>query len=42
MILGFMVSKEGILLDPKKIQTIVNMFVPTNPQQIQIIFNDMA
>ncbi len=42
MILRFMVSKEGKLLDPKKIQAIVNMFVPTNPQQIQIIFNDMA
>jgi len=31
MILGFIVSKEGKLLDPKKIQVIVNMPPPKNP-----------
>jgi hypothetical protein len=33
MILGFIVSKDGKLLDPKKIQAIVWMHVPTNAQQ---------
>jgi hypothetical protein len=37
----FIVSKESKLLDPKKIQTIVWMHVPTNPQQIRV-FNGMA
>jgi hypothetical protein len=32
MILGFIVSKEWKLLDPKKIQAIVNMPPPRNPQ----------
>jgi hypothetical protein len=32
MILGFIVSKEGKLLDPKKIQALVNMPPPRNPQ----------
>jgi hypothetical protein len=32
MILGFIISKEGKLLDPKKIQVIVNMPPPKNPQ----------
>jgi hypothetical protein len=41
MILGFTVSKEGKLLYPKKIQAIVNMPSPKNPQQIQVI-NEMA
>jgi hypothetical protein len=41
MILGFIVSKEGKLSNPKKIQVIVNMPPPKNPQQIQI-FNGMA
>ncbi len=31
MILGFIISKEGKLLDPKKIQAIVNMPRPKNP-----------
>jgi hypothetical protein len=31
MILGFILSKEGKLLDPKKMQTIFSMFIPTNP-----------
>jgi hypothetical protein len=39
--LGFIISKEGKLLDPKKIQTIVNMPLPKNSQQIQV-FNGMA
>ncbi len=41
MMLGFIVSKGSKLLDPKIIQTIVYMHVPTNPQQIQV-FNGMA
>jgi hypothetical protein len=41
MILGFIVSKEGKLPYPKKIQTIVNMPTPKNPQHIQV-FNGMA
>jgi hypothetical protein len=41
MILGFIVSKEGKLLYPKKIQVIVHMPPPKNPQQIQV-FNGMA
>jgi hypothetical protein len=32
MIMGFIVSKEGKLLDPKKVQAIVNMPPPKNPQ----------
>jgi hypothetical protein len=31
MILGFIVSKKGKLLDPKKIQAIVQMPIPINP-----------
>jgi hypothetical protein len=31
MILGFIISKEGKLLVPKKIQAIVNMPPPKNP-----------
>jgi hypothetical protein len=31
MILGFIVSKEGNLLDPKEIQTIINIPPPKNP-----------
>ncbi len=41
LILGFIVSKEGKILDLKKVQAIVNMPIPTNPQQIQV-FNGMA
>jgi 23S rRNA A2030 N6-methylase RlmJ len=41
MILGFIVSKERKLPDPKKIQAIVNMPPFENPQQIQV-FNGMA
>ncbi len=41
MILGFIISKERKLPNPKKIQVIVNMPPPNNPQQIQI-FNGMA
>jgi hypothetical protein len=31
LILRFIVSKEGKILDPKKVQAIMNMLVPTNP-----------
>jgi hypothetical protein len=41
MILGFIISKEGKLLDPKKIQTIANMPPLKNPQEIQVL-NGMA
>ncbi len=39
--LGFIISKEGKLPNPKKRQTIVYMSPPKNPQQIQV-FNGMA
>ncbi len=39
--MGFIISKEGKLPYSKKIQAIVNMPPPKNPQQIQI-FNGMA
>jgi len=32
IILGFIISKKGKLLDPKKIQAIINMPPPKNPQ----------
>ncbi len=41
MIIGFIISKEGKLPYPKKIQTIVNVPPPKNPQQSQV-FNGMA
>jgi hypothetical protein len=41
MILGFIAFKEGKLLDPKKIQAIVDMLPRKNPKQIQV-FNGMA
>jgi hypothetical protein len=41
MILGFIISKESKLPDPKKIQAIVNMPPPRFLQQIQV-FNGMA
>jgi hypothetical protein len=31
LILGFIVSKEGKILDPKNVHAIMNMLVPTNP-----------
>jgi hypothetical protein len=31
LILGFIVSKEGKIPNPKKVQVIVNMAIPTNP-----------
>jgi len=36
LVLGFIVSKEGKILDPKKVQVIVNMPIPTNPWHIQV------
>jgi hypothetical protein len=41
LILGFIVSKEGKIPDLKKVQAIMNMLVPTNPQQI-LVFNGRA
>jgi hypothetical protein len=40
-ILGFIVSKEGKVMDPKFFETLINMPIPTTPQEIQI-FNGMA
>jgi hypothetical protein len=34
LILRFIVSKEGKIPNPKKVQAIMDMPVPTNPQQI--------
>jgi hypothetical protein len=31
LILGFLISKEGKIPDPKKVQAIMNMPVPTTP-----------
>jgi hypothetical protein len=41
MILCFIFSKEGKLLDPKKVEAIVKMPVPKNPHDIQV-FNNLA
>jgi hypothetical protein len=40
-ILGFIVSKEGNTIDPKKIKALVKMHVPKKPQDIQV-FNGMT
>jgi hypothetical protein len=40
-ILGFIISKEGKVMDPKKVETLVNMPALITPQQIQV-FNGMA
>jgi hypothetical protein len=41
IILRFVVSKEGKLLDPKKVEAIVKMFVPKNFHDIEV-FNKLA
>jgi hypothetical protein len=41
MIIGFIISKKGKLLDPKKIQVIMNMLISHNSLEIQV-FNGMA
>ena len=33
-ILSFIVSKEGKVMDPKKVEAFVNMLVPITPQEI--------
>jgi hypothetical protein len=40
-ILGFIISKEGKIPNPKKVQIIVNMLIPISPQHIQV-FNGVA
>jgi hypothetical protein len=40
-ILGFIVSKEGKIMDPKKVEVVINMPILTTPQEIQV-FNGMA
>jgi hypothetical protein len=39
--LCFIVSKEGKVMDPKKVEALVNMLVPTASQEIEV-FNGMA
>jgi hypothetical protein len=39
--LGFIVSKEGKVMDLKKVEALVNMPIPTTPQEIQV-FNEIA
>jgi hypothetical protein len=34
-ILGFIMSKEGKVMDPKKVEVLVNMSVATTPWEIQ-------
>jgi hypothetical protein len=41
MILGFIISKEGKLSNPKKVEATIKMFVPKNPRDIQV-FNGLA
>jgi hypothetical protein len=41
IILRFIVFKEGKIPNPKRVQAIVNMLVPTNPQHIWV-FNGMV
>jgi len=36
IILGFIVSKEGKVMDPKKVEALVNMPVLTTPHEIQV------
>jgi hypothetical protein len=40
-ILGFIMFKEGKVMDPKKIKALVNMLVTITPKEIQL-FNGMA
>jgi hypothetical protein len=40
-ILGFIMSKKCKIMDPKKVEALVNMPLPTTPQEIQV-FNRMA
>ncbi len=39
--LRFIMSKEGKVMDPKKVEALINMLVLTNPREIQV-FNGMA
>ncbi len=34
-------SKEGKVMDPKKVEALINMPIPTTPQEIQV-FNRVA
>ncbi len=40
-ILGFIVFKECKVMDPKKVEALVNMPIPATPPEIQV-FNGMA
>jgi hypothetical protein len=39
--LGFITSKEGKVMDSKKVEALMNMPIPTTPQEIQV-FSRMA
>jgi len=39
--LGFIMSKEGKVMDSKKVEALMNMPIPTTPQEIQV-FSKMA
>jgi hypothetical protein len=41
IILSFIISKEGKVMDPKKVEALVNILVPITPQYIKV-FNGMA
>ncbi len=40
-ILGFIMSKEGKVMDPKKLEALVNMLILITPKEIQV-FNGIA
>jgi hypothetical protein len=40
-ILGFIVSKKGKVMDPKKVESLISMLIPTTPQEVQV-FKYMA
>jgi hypothetical protein len=42
IILGFIVSKEGKTLDPKKIEALVKMLMPKTPKDIQVFIGMAA
>jgi hypothetical protein len=40
-ILRFIMSKESKVMDPNKVEALINMLVPITPREIQV-FNKMA
>jgi uncharacterized membrane protein len=37
IILGFITSKEGKVMDPNKVEALVNMLVPTTPKKFKFL-----